>query len=431
MHPSDAPRRRWPHRRDSLQFRVTAALALFVAVVVSLMILALFAINQRLEADLLNGIVSHEMHEMATEYPEQGEDAIPSSATITGFIVAPGQLDTLPKALRSLPRHDPGINITFDHRRYRVGTAMIDGKRAFIAYDITAFETREQLFGMVLLVAALIVLALAVPLGMWIARISLKPINALAEQVGHLQPGDRAPALAIRFERYEVGVIARAFDRFMDRLDEYVERERSFTADASHELRTPLAVIQGALEILQQDARLATSAPLTRIDRAARQMGELIEALLFLAREEPNGNAGAVPSCRADHVIRELIEAYRPLMARNDVDVATIESCTVHAPRIALVIVFGNLLRNALQHGGGQVTVSLTGGQLAVADNGHGMNSEQLKQAFDRGFRAGPGAGLGLGLYLVKRIADRYGWQITLASQPGQGTRIALQLASC
>ncbi|MDA3919659.1 MAG: HAMP domain-containing sensor histidine kinase [Salinisphaera sp.] len=415
-------------RRDSLQFRVTFALALFVAIVVASMLLALFAINGRLKSDLLNGLVSHEMSELVNEYPSEGAKAIPHSANLTGYVVAPDKIDTLPAPMRHLGRSVRGVTLDFNDHSYRVGTAMIGDKRAYLAYDITALENRETLFKILAIVAALIVLALAIPLGAWIARISLKPINALAEHVGNLHPDARATALADRFEDYEVGVIAQAFDRFMLRLDEFVERERSFTADASHELRTPLAVIQGAVEVLQQDDMQAASAPLRRIDRASRQMAELIEALLFLARDEQAEADGTASACRADHVISEIIDAYKPLMTTKNVEIVALEPCEVTAPRIALVIVFGNLLRNALRHGGQDIRVTLAQGSLSVTDNGIGMDGDKLRRAFDRGFRDGPGAGLGLGLYLVKRVTDRYGWQIRLTSRPDEGTRVELQL---
>lgn len=420
--------RRGRNPRDSLQFRVTLALTLFVAIAVSTMLLALFTINGQLKSDLLNGIVGHEMSELVSEYPTEGPRSIPHSANLTGYVVAPDQIDTLPAPLRDLGPHERGVTLEFNDRSYRVGTAMIGNKRAYLAYNITAIENQEAMFKAITIAAALIVLALAIPLGIWIARISLKPINALAEHVGNLHPDARVTALADRFEGYEVGMIARAFDRFMRRLDEFVERERSFTADASHELRTPLAVIQGAVEVLQQDPELAASGPLTRIDRASRQMAELIEALLFLARDEQVEANGAGPLCRADQVVNEVVDAYKPLMGGKQVDIVALEHCELSAPRIALVIVFGNLLRNALRHGGAHIQITLAQGRLSVADNGAGMNTEQLRHAFDRGFREGPGAGLGLGLYLVKRVTDRYGWRIRLASRPAEGTRIELQL---
>lgn len=414
--------------RDSLQFRVTFALALFVAIVISAMLLALFTINGRLKTELLNAIVAHEMSELVDDYPTEGNSAIPHSANLIGYVVAPSERNQLPEALRGLGPDVDGVTLTYDDHTYRVGTQQIGPKQAYLAYDITAIENRESMFKLVAIAAALLVLALAVPLGAWIARISLKPINALADHVASLQPGPRTTRLGQQFEHYEVGVIARAFDRFMSRLEEFVERERSFTADASHELRTPLAVIQGAVEVLQQNPQLAGSGPLTRIDRASNQMAELIEALLFLARDEQPELDGANPTCQADQVVNEVVDAYRPLMTKKQAEIGTLDACEVRAPRIALVIAFGNLLRNAIRHGGDEIRITLADHRLIVTDNGTGMNSDVLEHAFDRGYRYGPGAGLGLGLYLVKRIADRYHWRIRVASRPNEGTRIELDL---
>ena len=87
----------------SLQLRVTAALALFVAVMAALIVLTLFAINERLEHDLLDGMVAHELSELEAEYPIEGKAALPNSATIKGFVVEPDQLQSLPEPLQPSP----------------------------------------------------------------------------------------------------------------------------------------------------------------------------------------------------------------------------------------------------------------------------------------------------------------------------------------
>lgn len=422
------PRRLLLSARDSLQFRVAFALALFVAAVVSTVLLAVFTINGNLKTNLLDVIIKHEMSQLVRDYPQQGRQAIPRSASLTGYVVDPRQRHQLPEALQALDPDDDSTTLTFNDKTYRVGTRKIGHEQAYLAYDITDIEDQEAMFKTIAIIASLIVLALATLLGVWIARISLKPINALADHVANLSPTDPSPALAERFEHYEVGVIAEAFDRFMSRLDEFVERERRFTADASHELRTPLAVIQSAVEILQQNPQLTNSGPLTRIDRATQQMAELIEALLFLARDEQAEADGQAPNCQADQVITELVEAYQPIAGDKQIRIHTLDACQIAAPRTALFIAFGNLLRNALRHGGDQIDVTLADKRLIVADNGQGMDNDTLQNAFHRGYRSGNSAGLGLGLYLIQRVCQRYGWQIRVASRTGEGTRIELKV---
>lgn len=413
--------------RDSLQFRVAISLSLFVAFAISVVMLTLFTINARIKSDLLDSIVAHEMTELINEYPTDGQAAIPHSVQLSGYVISPDQKDRLPAALRDLGPNVTGKTRSFNHQTYRVATHKIGDKQGYIIYNVTTIKSREDRLKFIAFLAALIILALAVPLGIWIARISLKPINALADEVAGIDPGKHSVHLAAQFEHYEVGVIARAFDRFMGRLEEFVERERSFTADASHELRTPLAVIQGAVEVLQQDSAHAKNEPLKRIDRAAHQMAELIENLLFLARDEP-GNHAPDPLCQVDQAIEEIIAAYHPLPAGKQIIVERLERCEIVAPRIAFVIALGNLLRNALHHGGDTIRVSLHNRTLSVTDNGIGMNKTELQHAFERGYHSGTGTGFGLGLYLVKRVADRYSWQVSLSSEPGQGVRADLRL---
>ena len=128
-------------------------------------------------------------------------------------------------------------------------------------------------------------------------------------------------------------------------------------------------------------------------------------------------------------MVGELLDAYKPMLGKSRVEVAALDACPLAAPRIAVVIVFGNLLRNAMRHGGPHIRVTLADGVLSVADDGPGMTAEQRRQAFERGFRHGRGAGLGLGLYLVQRVAQRYDWQLRMTSRPHEGTRVEVRFA--
>ncbi|MDZ7825203.1 MAG: histidine kinase dimerization/phospho-acceptor domain-containing protein [Gammaproteobacteria bacterium] len=120
----------------------------------------------------------------------------------------------------------------------------------------------------------------------------LSPITSLAREIRRMDVGALDPDV-LRQERFagdpgqEVSVLASALADFTERLDAFVERERNFTRDASHELRSPLTVIAMAVEVLRADPDLGTAGhgALDRIDRAVRDMRELVEAFLLLARE--------------------------------------------------------------------------------------------------------------------------------------------------
>ena len=116
-----------------------------------------------------------------------------------------------------------------------------------------------------------------------------------------------------------MGIIAAAFDDYMDRLERVLEREQAFTEDASHELRTPLAIISSAAELLAEEPALSAAGVerVLRIRRAANQMQSLIEALLFLARGEPGGRQ---QPCALDQIVREAAEVISAGAAAKSLD---------------------------------------------------------------------------------------------------------------
>jgi signal transduction histidine kinase len=223
----------------------------------------------------------------------------------------------------------------------------------------------------------------------------------------------------------EVGELARAFDRYLSRLRKFSERENYFTADVSHELRTPLAIMLGTVEVLEQDETLSTKQRerLARIRRAAQDMIDLTTALLLMARERQN--AVDEQPCHVAEVALACVEKHRHLVGdrpiRLEVELTADPGLIVECPLLEIVI--GNLIRNALFNTkSGVVLLRLEAERLIVRDTGVGMRPEELARALERYYKGASSAGAGVGLSLVKRICDRYGWRISLNSQEGQGT---------
>jgi signal transduction histidine kinase len=197
-----------------------------------------------------------------------------------------------------------------------------------------------------------------------------------------------------------------------------VEREQSFTSTASHELRTPLAVIRGAVELLEAQLvdRPASGKALERIQRAVREMSEFTDALLMLSREE---RAGAPPDAGCD-VGELLVRAAADQLSvvpgkRIPPEMPDSEGLHVAAPASMVAMVIGNVVRNALQHGtGDSVVCRLTGRELRVTNAGTLPQTDLGTGAIPpRRFTTHPG-GHGMGLYLVRRICERYHWSIRL-----------------
>jgi signal transduction histidine kinase len=250
------------------------------------------------------------------------------------------------------------------------------------------------------------------------------PVRDLAGRLAGLRPREHPAPLAADFPQDEVGTLAREFDAYQKRLADFVERERSFTADVSHELRTPLAVIEGATDVLLQDPAL-DEAMRTRLDRIARsvhEMSELVAALLLLAREEQEGRLESV--CEADELLQQVVESHRQLVKHKPVTIRLDNRPGTRLPVhcTLLRVVLANLLRNALSHTSrGAVHIRLDVHGIRIEDTGTGIPREQIKRVFDR-FYTGTAGGSGIGLSLVKRICQRYGWKIDFTSREGQGT---------
>lgn len=233
-------------------------------------------------------------------------------------------------------------------------------------------------------------------------------------------------------EHAEVAILARALHGFASRLEAFGERERNFTRDASHELRTPLTVIKVAADVLADEDNLSAFAQrsLGRIQRSVREIEALIEAFLVLARESDTG----LPEqdFLVNDVVREEVDRYRDLLGAKPVDLRLEERArfALHAPPRVLAVVIGNLLRNAcLYTERGSIVVGIGDGMVSVADTGCGMDDDDLARAFQpfyKGSRTG-GQGHGIGLAIVRRIADRFDWPVALESRPGEGTVATLR----
>jgi signal transduction histidine kinase len=166
-----------------------------------------------------------------------------------------------------------------------------------------------------------------------------------------------------------------------------------------------------------------------RILRSVRDMESLIESFLILARESDSGLPEEDFS--VNDAVRDEIERAQSLVEGKPVRVLFEESGTLglySSPR-AFSVLIGNLIRNAcLYTEEGSVTVTVQADRVVVRDTGVGMNEEELARAFVSFFRGdqGRGSGHGIGLTIVKRLADRFGWEVGMSSQPEQGTTVSV-----
>jgi signal transduction histidine kinase len=327
--------------------------------------------------------------------------------------------------LAELPRHIAMLKPGEMHR-VRSGGRLLDVLvrdgdfgRLYITYDVTTYATQDAIALLVLGIGVIAIVMVAALAASAISRRLVEPVTALAARLTEIDPGERHVRIGAQFAGNELEPIARSVDMFMERLDGFVEREQSFTATASHELRTPLAVMRGAVELLETSAadRPGAGKALARIQRAVREMTEFTDALLALSREQ-QAAAASETTCDVNAVLARVVEDQRSVSPgkRIVLEIETGTKLQVAAPESMVAMTIGNLVRNAVQHGtGGEVLCRSQGHELVVTNAGT-LPTENLSAA-PRRFTTHPG-GHGMGLYLVRRICERYGWDIRLENGP-------------
>jgi signal transduction histidine kinase len=323
--------------------------------------------------------------------------------------------------ISELPRHIAMLKPGEMHRVRSSGRLLEvlvrdgDFGRLYITYDVTAYATQEKIALLVLALGVAGVVILAGLAATAISRRLVEPITALADRLTQIDPGQRHVRIGAQFAGNELEPIARSIDTFMERLDGFVEREQSFTATASHELRTPLAVMRGAVELLETQTlcRPGAGKALARIQRAVREMTEFTDALLALSRE-PQSAALSEISCDVYAVLARVVEDQRSVAPEKNIvlDIRNGVQLRVAAPESMVAMTLGNLVRNAVQHGTGADILCRSHGRELVVSNAGALPAGQLENMPPR-FTSHPG-GHGMGLYLVRRICERYGWAIRL-----------------
>jgi len=426
-----------PRIRLTLRLRVAAGFAA-LGVAVSLALGGwLYLASYDLEHRLIDEALGAELEDYLARLSRNPQSLPPETATIRGYLVDPigatvPRGDPAPAELIGLP---PGRHtLEVGGVSYRVAVHRSADTTLYMLHSRAQLSRREQRFALMLVLGMTLTALLSAAGGWWLAGRVTAPVRALAERVRGRDPTDPLPANPDALPNDEVGELARTIDRYLRRLRAFVERERTFVSSVSHELRTPLAVIQGAVEVLESDARLdeRLRERVGRIARAARGMTDLTTALLVLAREG-QGQTNPPTPCRLDEVLAESVELHRPLLRRKPVTLTyrTEAQPVLSVARPLVSVAIGNLLRNACTYTDqGEVSVTLTATEVRVDDTGPGIPAEELGCLFAEDLNCRRTVrGEGIGLPLVKRIADGQGWRLLAENRAEGGTRFRLQFA--
>jgi len=286
----------------------------------------------------------------------------------------------------------------------------------------------------VLLFGGPLALALAALAGWALTGAALRPVAAMRAQAASISRLGSSSRLPMSPARDELAALGRTLNEMLDRLERSTERERGFVASASHELRTPLALMKGELELALREGRTPEElhAALTSAAEETERLARLADDLLVLARADE----GRLPVRRERLDAGELLASVaRRFQSRLPVAVADDGHGIVEADRLRIEQALGNLVDNALRHGGRPVTLSAERAdgalRLSVTDRGPGFPPELLDHAFER-FTRGDAArsrgGAGLGLAIVDAIARAHGGSAGVVNLDAGGAKAWIEL---
>jgi len=304
-----------------------------------------------------------------------------------------------------------------------------------VAVSLGQVDTTMSFLRLAILFAGLIVLAVVVATGFWIARLGLRPIAEVTEVADAITAGDRTRRVTRAQRKTEAGKLAQAFNLMLDEQLALEARLRQFIADASHELRTPVSVILGITELWRQGELRngeERDEAIHRIGLSGNQMGKLVEELLLLARLDEGRPMDRAP-VDLERLIHEVVADALTTDPLRTITVNITDPVVVLGDAYRLRQVVANLVSNALRYTPAEAVVEVrlsTDGDSAlldIDDSGPGMTKEQAGRAFDRFWQADASrsrSGAGLGLPIVRGIVVAHAGSVVLESDPGTGTHV-------
>jgi len=411
----------------SFRFRLALTFAIFGALISLFLSLGISFAAHQLGERLIDETLRAEIDDYIARHHRNEESLPPATVSTRGYVFMQGHSKSgVPPELHDLL---PGkYQLTIDNIPYRVAVEYEDDEHYVMMFNEERQLKRESTFLNYLITGTIIMTLLSAWVGWWLAGRVVAPIARLDKRVSEASPEGEMLDIAEGFEPDEIGKLAQVFSGYLVRMRAFIDRERAFTSDVSHELRTPLSIVQGVVELMDEDTQLQDKQKerIERISRATRGMIDMTSALLLMGREADQDEL--MHECDVCGIVSQIIDMHRNLLGeQTKVDLNCESHPRVDADDTLFSIVVSNLVRNAFANTpSGSVTITVDKNSLKVVDTGIGIRSDEIGKVFQRHFKGSGSAGSGIGLSLVKRICDRYGWEIIIESTEGKGTTAQL-----
>lgn len=325
------------------------------------------------------------------------------------------------------------VNVKDEEEQYWVRAIMYTTRSA--AMEQTMLLIELSIFPLLLILAAVG--------GYIITKRAFAPVEQMRETADQIsRGGDISARVPEQKASGELKLLAKTFNGMLDTIQNMIEEEKQFAADASHELRTPIAVViaqseYGMMDDATEEERMEA---LEVILQQGNKMSDLVSRLLTMSRSEHAGRTTKFEKTNLTKVAEAVAGELKGKAAKKNIQIeAQIQQeLYVCAEQMGLTRIFMNLVENAIQYGkdDGHIYVNVEKGQdeiiCQIKDDGIGIKEEHLPHIFKRFYRvdkvrtAGAEVHAGLGLSMVQILVRNYGGKIEVSSKWGEGTTFTL-----
>ncbi len=341
-------------------------------------------------------------------------------------------------------KNESFYNSTINNKRIRQGQFPIYNQTGKIIGQLTIGVSREESYNVLL--NLLLILCTAFPVMILIlylvisytASKAIAPVYHLIHTASGITDTNINSRLTLPEKQDEIYQLATTINELLNRIERSIIQQKQFTADASHEMRTPLSAIRGNLEVLLRKRREPAyyEEKIREVIGYVDRLNILFDQLLQLSRLE----SGAVIKDNQPVNLKEFIPSltgnWKKELTQKQIElhIDIADNHTIKANPFLLEGIIDNLISNAIKYTNraGNIYLRWNGTALSIHDEGQGIAAEQLPYLFDRFYRTDQSRssvvpGSGLGLSIVKKLADLQQISISISSTEGEGTIVTLQ----
>ncbi len=292
-----------------------------------------------------------------------------------------------------------------------------------------------------LLIAFPLILVVLFLIARLIAGRSIKPVTIITQISSRITKDNLKERIALPQNKDELYVLSNTINDLLERIENAVEREKQFTSDASHELRTPLTILKGTLEVLIRKPRTQAEYEdkinygISEVNR----LNNLVDQLLLLARFENQIQSLKIEKIYLNALILDILTRYSlKINAKKiSIDHAFSKEYYIESDYYLVSIIISNIISNAIKYSNENSVISIALSQngnttsCTISDNGIGIPKEDLIKILNPFYRSNPTnhpeiKGSGLGLSIVKRLAELLNIRFEIQSEYKRGTSVTL-----